>query len=246
MFTFIDGASGQKQSYEGNTVLAYRDDSNATLFIDALHNFTTVIPCHILNDDGTVTSSGTLGHCSHAWITPGEYVRDSCMTALGEQATPIQAYYAGVYNQSTVSELYEYQFGCTSLLSWPEKDLSRVYVEQPRILNTFMDSDCAYGSFIPSSSLKNWVNNARHISTQLQMTNAIDDLTRNFELHIVTRNANIYGLFYARLKMKFVLSLEGASSVHLETILSPMIDFSYGAVDHAWVRMYVNCSNNFN
>ena len=110
-------------------------------------------------------------------------------------------------------------------------------MEQSRPLSTFLNSDNAYGSFFPTSSLKNWVEDAHHFSTQFQMANALDEQTRTFIIYLITRNVNEDGLFYSRVKLTFLFTVEGSSSVQLDVTYSPMIDFSYGTSGYDWVSL---------
>jgi hypothetical protein len=229
--------------------VSFAEGSNATVFLDHLHNFTTVYPCYSPDGEGGVTpglpaslysgSAAALSaaaSCSLAWISPGRDVRDHCLAALGDQATPLQAYMAGQSGKQTVPELYEHEFGCVRLLGWPEAGLSRVFVEQSRVLSTYLGSDSAYGSFFPTSDLLRWVQDAHHFSTQLQMSDALDEQSRSFMVYLITRSLSEQGLFYARVKVAFSFSAEGTAAARLHTTFSPMIDFSYGTNGHAWVR----------
>jgi hypothetical protein len=242
--------AGSAVIMDGSSYIAFEKWSNASLFISDLHNYSTVYPCYESDSPGDViaglpTFSGSAREladnltCSYAWITSGRSVRDNCLTELGDQATPVQAYLAGLYDKSTVSELYEFQYGCSTLLSWPEGLMDDVHMEQSRSLNTFLSSDDAYGSFFPTSSLKNWVQDSAHFSTQLQMSNALDLQSRKFFVYLITRDLNEDGLFYARIRVTFTFAVEGAATVSLDTTFSPMIDFSYGTNGHDWVSIII-------
>ena len=215
----------------------FQEGSSAIVYVSAFHNYTTLTPCYTVGSDGLVNITSGIGECFAAWITSGRSVRDNCLKELGDQATPLQAYIAGLYGMSTVSELYEYEYGCTTLLDWPESDMESVYMEQTRSLSTYLSPDRAYGSFFPTSSLKNWVEDAHYFSTQLQMANTLDEQTRTFIVYLITRNLNEDDLFYSRVKLTFIFTVEGSSSVELETTYSPIIDFSYGTNDHDWVMI---------
>ena len=239
--------AGEQVIADGDTYFAFEAGASAVLFVHELHNYTAVVPCYSSDGAGGVTATAGLGAggdlsldlsltCSLVWVTPGRTVRDNCLRALGDQATPLQAYLAGLQGMPTVSADYEYNYGCSSLLSWPEADMSRVFLEQSRSLSTFLEADSALGAFFPTSSLKNWVEDAHHFSSQLQMSSTLDEQSRKFIVYLVTRNLNEAGLFYSRVKLKFVFSVEGTATVHLDTTFSPMIDFSYGTNDHTWVR----------
>jgi hypothetical protein len=225
---------------------AFGNDFNATLFKSDMNNFTTVHPCYVPNtgapdgvSPGVPSYTGPLGEmvdsCKMVWVTPGRSVRDNCLDALGDQATPFQAYLAAFYYKQTVSGLYEYLFGCTTLISWPESTLPDVYVEQPRSIDTYLSSDQAYGSFYPTTSIKTWVEAGHYFSTQLKMTNMLDENSRSFIVYFITRNLNKDGLYYTLLKMTFSISIEGDTTVNLETTFSPMIDYSYGLNNNEWV-----------
>jgi hypothetical protein len=227
------------------------------MFIDDMHNFTTIHPCYVMDpsaSDGSNLGSGLSAYtgaavdmpadvsCSLAWITSGRAMRDNCLSALGDQATPMQAYIAALFDKPTVPALYDFEYGCNDLLSWPEKTLGNVFVEQSRSVDTYLTSDRAHGSFFPTSSLKNWVEDSQHFATQLQMSNTVDELTRKFIVYIVTRNVNEGGLFYSAIKVTCSLSVEGKTSADLDIIFSPMIDFSYGTNNHSWVRAVLCCA----
>jgi hypothetical protein len=251
--------AGEIVNENGVDYHAFDSSSNATLFTEALHNFTTVYPCYSLNSSGGVTSgvpsytgrfedllandsaAGGGGRCSMVWVTDGWSVRDNCLTALSEQATPWQAYLAGYHQQTSVPGFYDWLMGCSGLLQrggGTRLPLSGVFVEQSRSLNTFLDTDdAAHGAFFPTTSASDWVEDSRHFSTQLQMSNMLDQHSRAFIVYIILRNLNDDGLFYTLLKMTFNINIQGAATVSLDTTFSPMIDYSYGTNDHEWVRV---------
>jgi len=238
-------SAGTDIKHDGKKYRAFAPGSNSTLFVDIMSNYTTIFPCFELTPGSVVSGlssfpgtvqelTGNLS-CSLAWITSGRSVRDNCLTALGDRATPFQAYLAGLYHMDTVPDLYQFEYGCTTLLSWPEDDMDKVHMEKSRSLNTFLSSDQAYGSFFPTSSLKNWVEDSVHFSSQFQMSNALDLETRKFFVYLITRNLNENGLFYARIRVTFTFAVEGTATVTLDTTYSPMIDFSYGTRGHSWI-----------
>lgn len=238
------GWKGSTVTQDGNSYCTFENSSSAEIFVSSLKKFTSVSPCYTTTDNGDVipgvsSYSGPLDdmtqNCGLSWLTSGNSARDNCLDALGNQATALQAYLAGINNKSTVSEVYDYFFGCNTLLSTSESEIRDYHLEQYRPIDTYLTTEQAYGSFFPTSSLKDWVKDSFQFSTELQMANMLDERTRSFIVYFLTRNLNEGGLFYSLIKVKFTMSIEGSISVDLGVTYSPIIDFSYGTNHYAWL-----------
>ena len=246
----FEGDVGSTLQWPGkvvSNVYAYANSSYATIRLTEDQPLQTLYPCYSYNakedlipgnpvyaSQGVSAGNIQLSSCEQLWVTSGIEMFGMCTSLESKQPTAVESYLPISFNCSTISEIWDWKFGCDTLKTFSASDMIDMNLFLGTYSPVFYEIGEAWGNFFDVRSELYFVEQAYFGALELKAHQFLNKDSRLFGVKLVLRNVEKTDLYYTLVHCNFRMTTSGGFNRYFTMSHVPMLQYFYGLADYPW------------